>query len=912
MKLGTKLLLAFLLVGVVPFAVMALASFWQSREALSQSAYLQLVGLREIKKNQLQGFFNQSRNDLGVLLETVATLRRESFAKLQAIEEIKKAQLEDYLNHLRSQLMVLKDEPYVMRAMQDFKRSFEQEGDKVLTPRWLALAEKYDSRLKEIMKQNGWEDILLIHSHGELVYSVTRGPDLGQIIPKSALKDSPLGKAFAMAQEMKKDDIAVADLAPYAPNQGAPAAFMMAQMRNVLGTVAGYAAFRIPLAKINQIMLRRHGMGRTGESYLVGGDQLMRSDSFLDSKGHSVAASFKNQAKVATRAVGEALAGRKGQAVVTGYQGRPVLSCWDLIDLGAGIKWALLSEMDLAEAFNPVDEKGVEFYKKYIKLYGYYDLFLINPDGDVFYTVAHEPDYQTNLVKGKYADSNLGQLVRRVLETKSFGQADLAPYAPSKGEPAAFIAQPALRQGQVEVVVALQISLEGMNRIMLQRAGLGQSGETYLVGPDLLMRSDSFLDPKNHSVKASFARPDQGKVDTVASRAALAGKSGQRIITDYNGNLVLSAYAPIKMGEVTWALLAEIDQAEALEAVTHLQWIMAIIAGAGLAGILLVAIFVGRSISRPINQVVVGLNQGSTQVAAASSQVSTASQQLAEGAAQQAAALEETSSSLEEMASMTRSNAEHAGQADQMMKEAAEVLDKANQAMKQLRQAMEKINAASDETAKIIKTIDEIAFQTNLLALNAAVEAARAGEAGAGFAVVADEVRSLALRAAEASRNTAGLIEANIQDIKSGAQLVQHTDQAFGEVAASAAKVGELVAEIATASNEQSLGIEQINKATSEMDKVTQQVAANAEESAAASEQLSAQAQTMQGMVDDLAALVEGGGAIARGRRTSGPGPDSPTRKDRRPAGGKRLLPQPQPSATAASQKQAEADFEDF
>jgi methyl-accepting chemotaxis protein len=176
--------------------------------------------------------------------------------------------------------------------------------------------------------------------------------------------------------------------------------------------------------------------------------------------------------------------------------------------------------------------------------------------------------------------------------------------------------------------------------------------------------------------------------------------------------------------------------------------------------------------------------------------------------------------------------------------------------MGELTHSMEEISKASEETSKIIKTIDEIAFQTNLLALNAAVEAARAGEAGAGFAVVADEVRNLAMRAAEAARNTADLIEGTVKKVKDGGDLVATTNEAFAEVAQSAAKVGELVGEIAAASNEQAQGIGQVNTAVAEMDKVVQQNAANAEESASASEEMSAQAEQMKGYVEELVALV--------------------------------------------------------
>ena len=278
---------------------------------------------------------------------------------------------------------------------------------------------------------------------------------------------------------------------------------------------------------------------------------------------------------------------------------------------------------------------------------------------------------------------------------------------------------------------------------------------------------------------------------------------------------------------------------------------------ATLAGVLL-AFFITRSITKPINLSIQGLSASSDQVASASSQVANAGQSLAQGTAEQAAAVEETSSSMEEMSSMTKRNAESAGQADGMMREVSHIVENANQAMGELSQAMSKINAASDETAKIIKTIDEIAFQTNLLALNAAVEAARAGEAGAGFAVVADEVRNLAMRAAEAAKNTGSLIETNLNDIRVGSELVSKTDDTFKQVRESAAKVAEFVSEIAHASKEQSEGLLQVNQALSDMDRVIQQNAANAEESAAASEELTAQAATVADYVLGLAAVVGG------------------------------------------------------
>jgi methyl-accepting chemotaxis protein len=263
-------------------------------------------------------------------------------------------------------------------------------------------------------------------------------------------------------------------------------------------------------------------------------------------------------------------------------------------------------------------------------------------------------------------------------------------------------------------------------------------------------------------------------------------------------------------------------------------------------------------IIRMLHNVTEDLNIAAKEVAEGSSSIATSSQSLADGSSSQAASIEQSSASIEEMSAMTKLNAENAKSANDIMKGTRDIVVKANTAMKSLIGSMEDISKASEETFKIIKTIDEIAFQTNLLALNAAVEAARAGESGAGFAVVADEVRNLALRAAEAAKNTSELIEGTVEKISLGSDIVETANNAFTEVTESSGRAGTLIEEISNASSEQAEGIEQINKAVAEMDRVVQNTAAISEESASAAEEMSAQAEEMNSIVKALVFTLEG------------------------------------------------------
>ena len=618
--------------------------------------------------------------------------------------------------------------------------------------------------------------------------------------------------------------------------------------------IMGVVALEIPTEPVNRLAQQRFGMTPGEESYLMGrvnGKTSYRSDRMIKAGkfGEPRTESFIEQG----------LNGETGVVLRVDIKGNAAMTRYAPVKLPGGLNWMIATTIPLEDLFAP-DQAGQkdDMLAQFAKNFGYYDLFLIHPEGQVFYTVAREADYQSNILNGQFKDSNLGRLVQEVLKTNRFGFADYEAYAPSKNTQAAFIAQPIQINGKTEIVVALQLPSTGINSIMQERTGMGRSGDTFLVGRSVgggyALRSDLDHRGKEKVIGAKMAGP------YVDQAMAGSGVRGRGVFTDASGVKVLASYQNINIEGRPWGIIAKLDSNEAFAEVASLKWLIGIVALAGVVLIVLLALVVTRSITRPINLTIENLDSGAEQVASAAAEVSSSSQSLAEGASEQAAALEQVTASLEQMSGMTKQNAKNAQEAKTWMDTARTTVEKSTGRMSDLTRSMTDISASGKEIGKIIKTIDEIAFQTNLLALNAAVEAARAGDAGQGFAVVAQEVRNLSQKAATAARNTADLIAGTIQKIESGANLVKDTEASFGEMAEDTLKAAGLIGQISEASREQSSGIEEIAKAIGQMDEVTQRNAASAEESASASEELSAQSQSMKEGVGALIALVNGTG----------------------------------------------------
>tara|TARA_R110001583_G_C5647259_1_gene408379 strand:+ start:483 stop:2555 length:2073 start_codon:yes stop_codon:yes gene_type:complete len=534
----------------------------------------------------------------------------------------------------------------------------------------------------------------------------------------------------------------------------------------------------------------------------------------------------------------------------------------------------------LANTVLQLDENNYDaYFTHYIKQYGYYDAFLINGEGVIYYTQAKEADYQTNILNGKYASSNLGSLVQQVKRSGSYGVVDYKPYAPSNDEPAAFIAVPV--EGS-DLIVALQLSSDGTNQIMGVRDGMGETGESYLVGEDKLMRSDSFLDPEGHSLKASFAGDvSNNGVDTEAVNLALKGQSGISIIKDYNGNNVLSAYDLIKIGDFKWVILSEIDEAEAFASVNKatLLSIMLIIGAAVL--VIFIGLFFSKKIASPIiiaatfaekvaagdlsSNITVHANDevGMLQTALHTmlinlrsmiGELSNVSQQQSDTANELALVTEQTSTSMtaqegqtiqivaattemgatiREISNTTSTASTLCEDIQSMAREGAEYIDNTYTALVSLGETTQttaeevnKLRNNSEKIVNVLEVIKKIADQTNLLALNAAIEAARAGEQGRGFAVVADEVRNLAQSTQKSTMEIEVIIEAivsgssatvdtmtaNVEQTNEVQEIALKANQINNKVGKEVDRIFDLVIQIATATEQQTVTVDEISQ----------------------------------------------------------------------------------------------------
>ena len=493
-----------------------------------------------------------------------------------------------------------------------------------------------------------------------------------------------------------------------------------------------------------------------------------------------------------------------------------------------------------------------EFFQSYMKEYGYYDIFFISAKtGHVIYSAAKESDYGANLKHGPLKNSGLAHAYNAALQNKRPTFSDMEPYAPSNNAPAMFLATPVKSDGETEAVLVFQISDAAINNIMQYRNGYGDSQEDYLVGHDKLMRSDSFLDPKGHSLKASFANPAKGSVDTEASRAALNGQTDTKIVMDYNGNPVLSSYSSIKIGEdFSWAILSEIDEAEVLIVPNtirnHIVWasIITLIIIITITIIMVkisiitpiekfkktlldiskdndLTIKVDESAPAEISEIAVSFNnlivelkdlietskQSSSENASISHELSTTAMGVGTNVEKSVVVVKDATTKANYIKDEIDNAVKDAVESKKDILQASSNLDNARNDIVsltskiqhsaelevELADRMGTLTTDANEVKTVLEIISDIADQTNLLALNAAIEAARAGEHGRGFAVVADEVRKLAERTQKTLTEINATINVIVQSIVDVSGQMNSNSTEIQELANTAIEVEEKI-----------------------------------------------------------------------------------------------------------------------
>lgn len=457
-------------------------------------------------------------------------------------------------------------------------------------------------------------------------------------------------------------------------------------------------------------------------------------------------------------------------------------------------------KFDAPENYRRIHDKYFPYFKYYMKEYGYYDVFLITPDlGNIVFSVAKESDFSQQL---NNTSSSLRDVWGAAVKRGRSMLSDTKPYAPSNGDPAIFVATPIKKRGKIIGALAFQISQDSINDIMRERAGLGKSGETYLVGEDLLMRSDSFLDKTHHTVMASFRNPEKGKVKTVAVREALQGTKDTKIVIDYNGNSVLSSYEPLQVGTHNWVILAEMDKKEVMRPIYNLI-ISIIVVGLILSLlIVIVALYFSIMISKP-------LVRGISLAKRISSGDLTGKIEVNQNdeVGQLATALKSMNSELYSIATELKSNTSQVESGSRELSTFSEQMTSSSKEIK-------------EQTGNVAKAAEEITSNMHLMVAANEETSASATTIVQAMNQLSSNVNSVAAAAEEASTNMTG-INTNVERISENIVSVANTMET---VSNALCDVNQQTKKAMNISSEASTGAKQSLKSMTQLDESSKKV----------------------------------------------------------------------------------------
>ena len=493
-----------------------------------------------------------------------------------------------------------------------------------------------------------------------------------------------------------------------------------------------------------------------------------------------------------------------------------------------------------------VHETYHPFLRNFLKEFGFYDIFLVDIDsGNIVYSVFKEIDFATSLLSGPYSKTNFGEVFRNARDLKNKGEfvvVDYNSYFPSYEAPASFIAAPIFKGNKKIGVLIFQMPIERLNRIMEERSGMGETGETYLVGSDYLMRSDSFLKKETHSTENSFRNPERGKLISKSIKKALKKEIGFLEEKDYLGNDVLVSYASVDMAKnITWALIAKINEKEAYSSIYKLKTtiIWAIITLAAL--IFILGYYFSNSITMPVQEISRSIEKEAQDISNISKEIGNSSDELSQSSEIQSTAIHQTIVNMVHFSDMLSSSnktlssgLELAQSGEASATNGIKVIEKMLTAMNEIQRSNQKLQAivrAINRIRKETLVIDEIVSETRLLSFNASIEAARAGEHGKGFSLIAEEVGNLAKISGNASleikkilnestRQVGEVVEVNKSKVDDGRIISRQCEEVFQETTDYLKRILSSVETINKATRQQEAGITETNNYMSEMENI--------------------------------------------------------------------------------------------
>ena len=883
-KISTKVLIGFLAVGFLPMFIIASIALISAESSLQEKTYQKLSTVRDIKKDAIESYFDQVEKQVTTVAETqiviealegftrhfyadseqnngennsLSVKRPSATEKSQAVRNFWEAKF-------AAQFMKTAGKPFDMKMFALSDQAIQLQYDyisqnpngigkknaliSVSSPSnngYNMYHQAIHGWLNQYLNRFGFSDIFLIDNEGTVVYSVAKEIDFATSLTKGPWKQTGLAEAYKETKNLKHGQVYFTDFSLYTPSYNKPSGFISTPVYKAftkgkevrLGTLV----FQMPSDEISNIMNSEAGIGKLGESYLVGSDKLMRSDSALNPHSHSLINSFKypKSGSMRTLSVEKALNNETGEHVIDKF-GNEVLSAYTPIKMGKH-HWGLITEMDTGEAFQSIVQ-----LKIIIVVVTFCIVLLIMGMAFVFARKITTPILQL-VQKMQSIQTNFNFSERmKVTTTDEIGQAaaafNLMLESTQKALQEVNDIMANISNGQFDSRVTAELSGD-LQELKDNVNGSANSVQTTMESLSFIMNAISNGDFKarlDDTIKGELRDQVNGAMESMQTAIAelkavmkrlSQGDMDARVNANLKGDLLdLKNNTNLSMDQIKEAIEAI---SSALKAQSQGDLTVSV-TNEMLGELDMLKKSINNSNSA-LNSVINTVIESAGNVDQASHQVSSGSSDLNNRTQKQAQALEKTATAMEELTATIKQNTDSAISADELAKDARTQAQSGRTIMDETEAAILQIHASSKQIEEITTLIDGIAFQTNLLALNAAVEAARAGEHGRGFAVVAGEVRSLAGKSADAAKEIKQLIVTTVNNIENGTQKIEQTSESLTQINQSIDKVSTIVSEISSASKAQQAGIDQINHSILDIDQTTQQNAALAEQTTSAS-----------------------------------------------------------------------------